>query len=191
VQDFRRRWRRRSGSRGRRGRHESVDIPTLSSARVEFGQRDDQGADAGGDRGSTGPDGLGGPASCDERSVPAQNRGRVTSIPRRGRTGSSRLRGNCRKARSVQLIRGGVRRLQHCQLVAQDAGSRSPWWCRIWCAAPSRPVAWRTSDRSVAGSPADHAGLPPVTKRQVNGCEHSFGHPHPQRARCPADFGGE
>ena len=39
-------------------------------------QTQDQGADAGGDGGSTGPDGLGGPAAGDELAVPAEDRGR-------------------------------------------------------------------------------------------------------------------
>jgi SAM-dependent methyltransferase len=46
----------------------------LWEARLTGGQADDQGAHAGGDGGSAGPDGLGGPAAGDKLSVPAQDR---------------------------------------------------------------------------------------------------------------------
>jgi hypothetical protein len=56
-------------------------------------------------------------------------------------------------------------------------GSRSLWWCRIGCAAPSSPRAWRILGRSVAAPPADHAWPPAAANGQATGCARSFGHP--------------
>ena len=58
----------------------AVDAP-VAPGRVLGGQADDQGAQAGGDGGSTGPGGLGGPAAGDELAVPAQDRGRGDEQP--------------------------------------------------------------------------------------------------------------
>ena len=117
----------------------------------------------------------------------------VTSSPRRRRTGRSRVRAAIR-ARSVHSSAGaacvvGVRRVR-----GAGPGSRCPWWRRIGCAAPSSPGAWRTSGRSAAAPPADHAGPPAADERQVTGCVHSFGHPQARRtirARTPAGIAGD
>jgi len=43
-------------------------------------------------------------------------------------------------------------------------GCRSSCWCRIEPGAPASPRAWRTSGRSAAAPPGDHAGLPSAGK---------------------------
>jgi hypothetical protein len=135
---------------------------SIFPCRILGGRAEDQGAQAGGDGRSPGPCRLGGPAAGDQLAMPAQDGGGVTSSPRRRRTGSSRVRAVSR-ARSVQLIRElGVRRR-----------STPSWWrrtrilmslvvsgCRIGYAERSSSGAWRTSGRSAAAPPADHAWCP-------------------------------
>ena len=111
----------------------------------------------------------------------------VTSSPSRRRAGSSRARA-AMTARSVQLTSAAV----VCVVAARPVdgagrGSRSPWRCRSGRAAPSSSAASRTSGRSASAPPADHAGLARAAKRQVNGCEHRFGHPQARhRSTSPA-----
>jgi hypothetical protein len=57
---------------------------SVSTARAPTFLNETQGADADGDCGSTGADGLGGPALGDEQSVPAQDRGRRDEHPEGG-----------------------------------------------------------------------------------------------------------
>jgi hypothetical protein len=55
--------------------------------RILGSQAHDQGAQAGGDGRSTGPDGLGGPAAGDQLAVPAQDGGRGDEQPEASRSG--------------------------------------------------------------------------------------------------------
>ena len=54
---------------------------SVSPGGVLGGQAEDQGAQAGGDGGSTGSGGLGGPAAGDQLAVPAQDGGRGDEQP--------------------------------------------------------------------------------------------------------------
>ena len=78
--------------------------------RVLGGQAQDQGAQSGGDGGTTRPSRRGGPAAGEELPVPAQDGGGRDDQPESARAGSSRARAAV-SARSAQDIRGrGVRR---------------------------------------------------------------------------------
>jgi hypothetical protein len=79
--------------------------PSISPGGVLGGQTNDQRANAGGDRRSTGPCGLGGPAAGDQLSVPAQDGGWRDQQPEALGVGSSRVSAAIR-ARSAQVSLG-------------------------------------------------------------------------------------
>jgi hypothetical protein len=132
------------------------------------GQADDQGAHASGNRASTSSEGRGGPALGDGGAGWSSAGRRVGGASAGSSTAWRASRGG---GEPVAAARGRRSRLGPssssagvvCVVAARPAGgagrgSRSPCWCRIGCAAPSRPGAWRTSGRSASAPPADHAG---------------------------------
>ena len=92
---------------------------SVSPGRVLGGQADSEGAEAGGDRGSAGSGGLGGPVARNESLVPAQNRRGRDEEPESA--AGREQAGQCGDEGSVgQLIRG--RGLRRC--------STASWWRR-------------------------------------------------------------
>ena len=107
----------------------------------------------------------------------------VTARPRR-RAGSGRVRAAI-GARPVQLIRGrGVCRW-----------STASWWRRTRISisllvsdrvrSTIQTRSWRTSGRSAAAPPADHAWLSAADERAGHGLCAQFGHPHGGPSRRP------
>jgi hypothetical protein len=111
-----RRWRRRSSSRGRRVRRGRGGMPRSDLG----GQTHDQGAQAGGDGRSTGPDGLGGPAAGDQLAVPAQDGGRCDQLPEASADREQSDEGGDQGAVGPGHPRARRAPSKHGELVAQD-----------------------------------------------------------------------
>ena len=118
---------------------------------------------------------VGGPAAGDQLAVPAQDGGGGDDQPEASAGREQSGEGGDQGAIGPLMRGRGVRRW-----------STASWWRRTRIsislvvsdrsAARSSPRAWRTSGRSAAAPPADHAWHLPQTNGQVRGCVHSFGH---------------
>ena len=93
---------------------------SVSPGGVLGGQAHDQGAQAGGDGGSTGSGGLGGPAAGDELAVPAQDGGRGDEQPEASADGEQSGEGGDQGAVGPAHPRARRASLEHGELVAQD-----------------------------------------------------------------------
>ena len=150
---------------------------SVSPGRVLGGQAHDQGAQAGGDGGSTGPDGLGGPAAGDELAVPAQDGGRGDEQPEASAVGEQSGEGGDQGAVGPAHPRARCASLEHGELVAQDqdldvlggVGSGAQH-------DPAEELGEHLVDQSQRHQRIMPGHLP-RTNGQVTGCAHSFGHP--------------
>jgi hypothetical protein len=162
--------------------------PPVPPRRILDSQADDQGAQAGGES-RVDPFGPAGWSSAGQRVRAAGAGSSMAWRASRGGGGPVVAARGRRSRHGRSSSSAGVA----CVVAARPAGdaglgSRSPRWCRIGCAAPSSPGAWRTTGRSASSPRADHAGAPSATIRQVNGCEQSIGHPQ-GRSCASARFG--
>ena len=122
------------------------------------------------------------PAAGDQLAVPAQDGGRGDQQPEAPRLGEESGERGDEGAIGPRRPRAWRASLEHGELGGAGPGSRCPCSCRIGCTGRSSPGAWRTSGRSAAAPPADHAWHLARANEQVTGSEHSFGHLHPAAA---------
>ena len=149
----------------------------VSPCRILGGQAEDQGAEAGGDGGSTGSGGLGGPAAGDQLAVPAQDGGRGDEQPEASADREQSGEGGDQGAVGPAHPRAWRASLEHGELVAQDQDL--DLLGGVGSGAQHDPA--QELGEHLVDQPQRHQrimpGHLPRTNGQVTGCAHSFGHP--------------
>ena len=151
---------------------------SVSPGGVLGGQADHQGAQAGGDGGSTGSGRLCGPAAGDELAVPAQDRGRGDEQPEAAADGQQPGEGGDQGAVGPGHQRARRASLEHGELVAQDQDL--DLLGGVGSSAQHDPA--QELGEHLVDQPQRHErimpGHMPLTNEQVTGCARNFGHPH-------------